>query len=155
MGFIKIVNKPYDTKESLNNLIYYIANYSEFIGGCGISVLSLESVISEFETIKKVFNKAEEGRRQVRHFIISFRYGEMNIEFIKKIAWEMAKYYGNKFQVFYGIHLNTDTPHIHFAVNSVSFVDGKMLSEGYYELENNRQLLQKFEYECKMPFFDA
>lgn len=44
---------------------------------------------------------------------------------------EIAAYYGKRYQVFFGIHGNTDHRHIHFVMNTVSYIDGKKYAEGY------------------------
>lgn len=144
MAIIKIVQKSYLTKESMHNLICYIERGADFCSGFGISMKDTESVISEFETIKFVWSKSEEGRRQVRHLVVSFsdREEQNVMDIIEKIAWEIAGYYGQSYQVFYGIHNNSMHLHIHFAINTVSFIDGKMLSEGHEDFNNLKERIE-------------
>lgn len=56
----------------------------------------------------------------------------------KFIAYEIAKYYGDRYQIIFGVHRNprinrkgraTSYVHIHMLMNSVSFVDGKMYAD--------------------------
>lgn len=136
MEIVKIVNKSYETKKAMINLVFYVSSGSEEIGGFGLSMASPETVLYEFEAIKRYWNKNEEGRRQVRHIIVSFEEDYLRIDDVRKLAWLIAEYYGNHYQVFYGIHDNTEHIHIHFVVNTVSFVDGKMISEGFADLQN-------------------
>ncbi|MCH5256767.1 MAG: relaxase/mobilization nuclease domain-containing protein [Lachnospiraceae bacterium] len=135
MPVVIIKNEGYKRKEDLFNLICYIAEGSEVVSGYGITLDSIDSVIREFEYVKRQWNKAEEGRRQARHFIVSFEKDEFPLNTIIEIAWRIGALYGYRFQVFYGIHTETEHTHIHFALNTVSFMDGKMISEGPPDLE--------------------
>lgn len=151
MASVKIVQESYNTKNHMNNLIYYIERKADFCCGYGISMKNATSVIDEFERIKEAWFKSEDGRRQVRHLIVSFADGEVDLDEAVKIAWDIAEYYGQRYQVFYGIHNDTDNIHIHFAINTVSFIDGKMLSEGYTELmliKENIDFIVKRNREC-------
>ena len=47
------------------------------------------------------------------------------------LAGEIARYYSDKYQIFYAVHEDTDNVHIHFGMNTVSYVDGSMYAEGY------------------------
>lgn len=128
--------ESYKTKESLYNVLQYIVRESESLGGCGISILSTDSIYYEFENVKKIWGKEADGKRQVKHFWVTFGRKEINYKMLLQIAWTIAEYYGKRYQVLYGVHTNTDNLHIHYAINTVSFVDGKMLSEWYNEFEN-------------------
>lgn len=151
MGILKIIDKPYKTKESLYNLLSYIAGKSAYCSGYGISLAGIDHVYYEFEKVKEYWERGEEGSRQVRHFIVSFRAEEFMLEELVPIAWQIAGYYGERYQVFYGIHSDTDYPHIHFAVNSVSYVDGKMLSEGERELHALKALIGSLSEGRRLP----
>lgn len=147
MAKVKFVNESYKRKADVMNLISYIAVRADIDSGYGICLSSPESVYYSFEYVKKYWNKAEEGRRQVRHLIVSFDDGYISLDKVSKIAWEIGGLYGNCFQVFYGIHMDTPHPHIHFAINTVSFVDGLMFSEGpadYFELVKNINEIEQF-----------
>ncbi|MCM1427579.1 MAG: relaxase/mobilization nuclease domain-containing protein, partial [Eubacterium sp.] len=131
----------YILKRDTMNLLYYIAVPAEICSGYGISLSSIETVFNEFEYIKKYWNKAEEGRRQVRHLIVSFEDPYISLDVVGKIAWEIGGIYGKSYQVFYGVHTDTTHTHIHYAINTVSFVDGKMFSEGVADyIELNKKI---------------
>ncbi len=136
MAVTKIVPNPYKTKLAMSNLLYYIVRGAETVGGYGVSLNDVEAVYYEFEKIKQIWGKHEEGRRQVRQVVVSFRRNECSIAEVERIAWEVGNYYGQAHQVLYGIHDDTDNLHIHYAINTVSFIDGKMISEGQADMEN-------------------
>lgn len=150
MAVLKVVDKSYKTKEAFYNLLIYIARKSVHCNGYGISLASIDAVYYEFDKVKAWWGKEEEGRRQVRHFIVSFRPEELMIEEILPIAWQIAGYYGTRYQVFYGIHGDTDYPHVHFVVNTVSYVDGKMLSEGEKELYELKAMVKDITEKAKL-----
>ena len=51
------------------------------------------------------------------------------------LARQICEYYYNTFQIMYSVHEDTDNYHIHFVMNTVSWVDGHMFSEGPAELQ--------------------
>lgn len=128
MPFIKFVHEKYPTKTDMINLLGYIAGRFEFVSGLGISTDCIESVFCEFEYVKRYWNKAEEGRRQAVHMIVSFENTKLSLDSICEIAWKIASIFGNNFQVLYGIHMDTFHPHIHFAINTIGYMDGRMFT---------------------------
>ena len=140
MPIIKFVNEGYKEKRDMLNLLSYIAERADIVSGFGINTYTVESIFCSFEFVKRYWHKAEEGRRQVRHLIVSFDDSEMPLDTINDFAWKIGALYGNRYQVFYGIHTDKKYPHVHYVINTVSFVDGLMFSEGYgdfMKLKNN------------------
>ena len=77
-------------------------------------------------------------------FIISFdKKDHITPEEAQWIAEDVAKFYSSRYQICYGVHLNTDDLHIHFALNTVSFIDGKLFSEGWMELERLKRYVNE------------
>lgn len=142
MAVVKVVNRPYVTLQDMYNLICYVVEKAEYVGGCGLSLIDIESVVYEFEVTKILWEKEEEGRRQVRHVIVSLESDKFSIEDTKKVAWKMAEYFGMRHQVIYGVHDDTQNPHIHFVINTVSFLDGQMISEGWNELDGLKNIVE-------------
>ena len=143
MAKLVMKNKTYKTKVALYNVLAYIVENSESLGGCGISISSTNIIYCEFEAIKRIWMKPEEGKRQVKHFYVSFGRKEIGYKMVLQIAWTIAEYYGKRYQVLYGIHTDTANLHIHYAINTVSFVDGKMLSEGYDDFQKLNNEIQE------------
>lgn len=134
MAFLKAINSSYINRNAVENLIYYIDTRSEMTGGWGVSMASPDAVISEFKAVKRFWNK--EGGRQIKHFIFSwdnqkYRFGIQQMQYL---ASRVTLCFQLRYQVFWGIHLDTDKPHVHIAVNTVSYVDGKMMCIGYEDL---------------------
>ena len=140
MPIVKFKKEGYKTKVDMMNLISYIAERADVVSGFGINTYTVESVYCSFEYVKRYWHKAEEGRRQVRHLIVIFDDSEMSLDTVSDLAWKIGALYGNRYQVFYGVHTDKEFPHIHYAINTVSYVDGLMFSEGYGDfmgLKNN------------------
>lgn len=126
MAILKVVDGSYENIDAVDNLICYIAERSEVAGGWGISMASVTAIISEFKAVKRFWNKT--GGRQIKHFIISWKAeSSLNILQMQYMAAYLTAYFHPEYQVFWGVHLDTDTPHIHIAVNTVSCSTGKKL----------------------------
>lgn len=62
---------------------------------------------------------------QLRHFILSFDDREvLSFKVVNEIAMKIAYKLGKEFQIIYAVHETQEHPHIHFVMNSVSYVDG-------------------------------
>ena len=52
-----------------------------------------------------------------------------------RIGFEVSKFYGDRYQVCYGVHQNEPNLHIHFGVNTVNHRTGRMYREDLDELK--------------------
>lgn len=135
MATLKIVQNKYDNDDAVENVIFYVYDIKktrgDLIGGYGVYLVnSIQDVILQFQKVKDVYQKNSGNR--IRHFIVSFsKIEDFSLKEIYNIAMEFAAYYGKRYQVFFGIHGNTDHRHIHFVMNTVSYIDGKKYAEGY------------------------
>ena len=126
MAVLKLLTKSYATDTALRNVINYIGKYGlEYCGGFGVNP---EYAYEEMLLVKKIWHK-EDGQ-QVRHFVLSFAKEEkLNTQQKLKLAYDICRYYP-EFQCFFGCHYDTDNPHIHFVMNTVSAIDGHRYSGG-------------------------
>ena len=101
------------------------------------------NALKEMVDVKKRFMK-EDGILAF-HAYQSFKEGEVTPEEAHNIGIELAKeMWGDRFQVVVSTHLNTKHYHNHFAINSVSFVDGKRYYDNrttYAELRRLNDLI--------------
>lgn len=146
MCYSKFVNKSYDDSNSVFDLINYIMNpvhaISQLYGGIATSYLSPVIAAIEFWTVKKAYHK-EEGR-QIKHLIISFDKSEHVNNFrALNLGYLIAQYFQNKYQIVFAVHENQPNIHIHFIINTVSFVDGLKYNEGPYDLDNLRKFIEE------------
>jgi len=87
-----------------------------------------ETATEQMSMTKQRFGKT--GGTVAFHGYQSFRYDEASPELAHQIGIETAqKLWGDRFEVVVSTHLNTESVHNHFVINSVSFMDGKKLND--------------------------
>ena len=85
-----------------------------------------ETAYEEFTAVKRSYAKAD--GIEAYHGYLSFKEQNITPELTMKIGTEFAQeVWGKRFQVLVTVHTDTEHPHCHFVINSVSFVDGKKL----------------------------
>lgn len=144
MPVLKIVN-GYDNIDAPEKLIDYILRKSRFFGGCAVDV---NHAAEQMHFVKAVWNAAD--GRQMYHFIVSFSDKELysiDIDDAIELAESICNYLGEERQIIYGIHLDTDNLHIHFAMNTVSYRDGRRYASNR---GNDIQLARFIEQKCEM-----
>lgn len=138
VNVILVKNDHYPCKRDIKNLINYIAGKTEgkeevkYCGGKGVPK-NLDEVVNSMIAVQKYFRKTE--KRRIYHWIISFPEYVKDVNCIKIIAENMADIFFENYQVYYGIHEDTDNLHIHLAVNAVSYVDGLKWHKSKKEFE--------------------
>lgn len=138
MAVVKIVKQTYMKKIDRRNLIYYIMNpektEGKYTGAWGTGSGDPGQVIEQMEKVKRAYGK-EGGFRGLRHFIVSFEEENVSKEEAYFIAYDIARFYSRKYQICFGVHTDTEHLHIHFVLNTVNYMDGKMFSEGICEMQ--------------------
>lgn len=134
MPVLIMMNKPYNDEEALETVVSYVLRTG--YGYCGGYGVDMNYAVQQMQQVKILWGK-DHGRR-VRHFILSFKKSEtIGYEQLMRLGFEICKYYSD-YQSVYGLHTNTDHLHLHFAVNTVSYKDGKMYAGGlsdWYRLQ--------------------
>lgn len=137
---VKFVNHPYDKPGDLQNLLHYAmtdkrtSTWCEYTGGINTAPLY---ALDEMMYVKKFFRKTE--GRQLRHIIVSpdtqyyFRLAPQDLYFL---ALRIGMYYSSRYQIVFGVHTDTRNIHIHFIMNTVSYVDGMMYSGNMVDMNN-------------------
>ena len=144
MPVLKIVN-GYDNIDAPEKLIDYILRKARFYGGCAVDV---NHAAEQMHFVKEAWN-AVDGR-QMYHFIVSFCDKELysiDIDDAIGLVESICNYLGEERQIIYGIHLDTDNLHIHFAMNTVSYRDGRRYASNR---GNDIQLARFIEQKCVM-----
>ena len=128
MSILKIVPDPYTNRDALYVLIHcYIFPKARLIGGGAVDT---SCAGEQMYLVKKLWCK--ENGRQLMHFILAYDQKESahiaNARSLLPDAYYVCEYFENEFQIVFGIHKKRDdTWHIHFVVNSVSYLTGKRL----------------------------
>lgn len=140
----KIILKEYDAKgrypqnRDIRNLIRYIAGRNgikeevRYYSGKGLPK-DPDKAAEAMVKVQKYFGKA--NKRRAYQFILSFEKSMEDANYVKLVAERVAELFYETHQVYYGVHEDTDNLHVHFAVNAVSYVDGKKWHHSKKELK--------------------
>ena len=124
----KTESKTFGTSE-ISNVINYTSNASKTDEQKYVSTVNctVNYCIEEMLSTKKRYG--ERGNRILYHAVQSFKPGEIDRN-DPKLAHELGvrlakELWGDRFEVVITTHLDREHIHNHFAINSVSFLDGK------------------------------
>ena len=136
MAYLKMMNESYFNSNAVENVVHYITGHSLCTGSATTSIVPDECIFQMY-TIKAVYGKM--SGRQIRHFILAFNsaYECITMEELQQLGAQIASYYDKTYQVIWAIHISKNNHwHLHFAMNTVSYMDGRMYREGYGDLIN-------------------
>lgn len=110
-------------------LIKYAVNndktYGMYIGHRGFPTFDIEAIEKQFYATQILYNKFS-GDKLI-HMVIAF---DPELEIIEETAMDIANLIadiiGAEHQVVFGVHVNGLYPHIHFIINPVSYINGKI-----------------------------
>lgn len=150
MAIVKVVPKVYPGKADLIRVIQYVAGEGKkkknvmARGGINILLSTTEFIAYQFWKTKEIYEKTD--GRLLTHYVISF--DNKGIDEIKaiQITESICQIFGGRFQIFWGVHTDTDNLHVHFIINSVSFVDGRKYSFGPPQLARMKQEVNMLEH---------
>lgn len=133
------------SKENKNDVIYHSAY--------GATDLDINIAIHQFEQISAFNTRKTKKKRYIDHQIFSFNHNsekriKRHPELIPEICSTMAEILSDrKYQVVYALQ-KPDTEnnyyHIHFAVNTVSFIDARKRQENYINTQRHQQELDDY-----------
>lgn len=143
MVCFKIMPGKYRGVNSIRNVLRYILNEKKNPHGvhnvCSTSHEDIEKFVYRFVKVQEI-NRNTCGKRVI-HFILSF---EMDCPYTpneyRAIGNKVVQYYKGH-QVIFALHEkdNDDEikqPHIHFAMNPISYITGKRIHIGIKEIRN-------------------
>lgn len=124
----------YTAKElkDLHNVLSYAVNNKKTAKQFYVSGVNCIGKIAyqQMSATKQRFGKT--GGNLAYHAYQSFAPDELTPEYCHKVGVELAeRLWGDKYEVLVTTHLNTHCVHNHFVINSVSFVDGLKIDNGY------------------------
>lgn len=129
MPNVIVVRNDYPNKKALENVIHYVLDKSFYRGSYAIACYS-GAVLEQMYLVKAAFHK--ESSLQLKHFIISFADNEVDLADFDELmqmgfaVGQLFKYY----QMVYGLHLDGSHIHVHFVMNTTSFLDGHQYCDG-------------------------
>lgn len=128
-----LVKMKRDSHGYSSGYLYNALNYlydkekSLHIGGYGVDPYDLEKTYQQMVYVKDYFHKSQDN--PILHFIVSFGDEVHTYEKAKAFAVLIGAFFGCKYQLLWAVHKKHrggSMFHIHFIVNPVSFVDGKL-----------------------------
>lgn len=143
---IKFIKEPYERDQDILQLFRYIAGEcgskkerARYRCGAGVSTKPDEAA-RQMIGMQKLYRKEakryeKKACRRIYHYVISFLDTRVDTNCVKLAAVEIADFFSERYQVYYGIHEDTKHLHIHYAINAVSYVDGKKWHKNKKELE--------------------
>ena len=121
-----LVRNEYQDYGALRRVLDYVLR-SSLCGGYGIDPnMAYEQMV----LVKNSYHK--QTGVQLKHFFLTFSDREMlHLDFdeILQLGFEVGKFFG-EYQMVYAIHLDSDHTHLHFVMNTTSFLDGHKYSDG-------------------------
>lgn len=125
----KFDTPKYHDATAISDVIRYCCQPSKIphrcIGGFG---LNLTYAAEQMEGVIRAYGKTEGVH--LRHMVLSFEAGErVSLYFANQIAHQVAWYYGSAYQILYAIHEDTPHLHIHFVMNTTSYINGKKYAQ--------------------------
>ena len=139
MPTLKVIKSGYNTPKQMTDLIKYIIDEQRhdirgMVGGSMLITGSVQAVYSQMMDCKKRMNKLKGWN--MRHIIISL--SDRELEYVDDdkaymIAMEICRrFFG--YQIVFALHHETGRLHMHFGVNTVSYLDGYKLRIFVYTL---------------------
>ncbi len=134
MAIFKFINEKYESESDMQNLIQYCQKPAVCIYSPNMLTYSTQIIYDQFGYYKKFYFK-EEGN-QLIHCVLSFDSGYWE----RWASWQTAEWCAVRicdlfegFQSVAFVHPKKGQIHVHFLINTVSFVTGKRFHIGREE----------------------
>ena len=139
MVVLKVIQHTNAESNYLAHAIHYIINKEEMVFYDGFCV-NPDIACWQMLKVKQYFGKM--SGNPLMHLIVSFDTQVNCLQDAVVYAYEIAKYYGNRFQIVYSIHEKAQERngrvlsfyHVHYIINSVSYIDGRMFAQNKGEI---------------------
>ena len=115
----------YHDSNTRQDVINYILQPNKILNRyIGWINIDMRNPAESMNLVSKHYNKT--SGVQLRHFILAFRPDETDdTELVNVIAQQVMYWLGQRYQVIYAVHEDTEHLHVHFIFNPVSVVDGQ------------------------------
>lgn len=127
MSCLKHVNQDYTKQGVAYTLINYVYSHARATGGLAVDP---NHAADQMECYREIWGKTD--GRQVVHYIYALSDTESarinSIYRMVELAYAICAFFADSYQIVFGIHRD-ERWHIHFVMNTVSYVDGKRYSE--------------------------
>lgn len=148
MPHVEFIPGDYLNTDAVHNVINYVLTdkpsnqLCQFCGGRYVYFNDIDMAVSHFMKTKYIYQ--QEDSKQIIHLIISFSPTEtMNEVLLLNIGYLIASRYAN-FQTVFAVHTDQAHLHLHMAINTVSFLDGKRYHYGKDESFILKELIKDY-----------
>ena len=139
MPNVVISRNNYYEPDVLRRVLQYVGR-GALIGGYG---LDPENAYTQMVMVKRVYHKLE--GKQMEHFFIAFSDREIqkfDLSDLMALGFKIAACF-EEYQMFFSLHADTSHLHLHFVMNSVSFLTGRKYSDGLYGFQKIKAMLSE------------
>ena len=123
MSCLKHVNQDYTKPGVTHTLIKYVYSHAHASGGLAVDP---NHAAEQMERYRKIWGKPD--GQQVVHYVYALSEEEsariVSTGRIIQLAYAICTYFADSYQIIFGVHRD-ERWHIHFVMNSVSYVDGR------------------------------
>ena len=143
---VKMNKEYYQADGDIRNLLAYIAGESKnkektrYYNGRGLPK-DYKKATKAISKVQRKYGKA--NKRRLYQLVVSFPKEIDDANYVKLVAENIANLLFDKHQIYYGVHEDTDNLHIHFAINAVSYVDGRKWHQNKKEFEEMKKKIRK------------
>lgn len=141
MAIYEVINKPgdYRTAQDVERGIRYIRSpWKTKSDGVFGGAVPLSCAADAMNCVTNAYHNHEGVR--FRHSVLSFAPDEgISVDDAKEIAEKCISFYSDKYQIIAGVHEDTSHPHIHFGMNTTSYIDGSKYKgdkKDFYDFED-------------------
>ena len=127
-------------KRVLNYITDPSKNYGYYTGCVGFPVYDTDMFEGCFYATQILYGKFQ--GEKLFHLVIAFpQHSDLGDDEIMTAAKATADYIGRRFQVVFSVHFDTECRHIHFAINSVSYVNGEVYRPNTTKLKHYYEVI--------------
>lgn len=136
MAKIDIIRNTYGGLKYLQKAVNYVSDYrAQYKGGYGVSPYDTAMAYDQMLATRQYFGKVS-GNPLV-HIVIAYNNMVKDIDTAARFGHQCAEFFANRFQVLYCTHakdFHCGHFHTHIVVNSVSYINGQMITTGFEEM---------------------
>lgn len=139
MPNIILIKNEYNNTTALRNVLAYVLRKSIIYGGYGLDV---NYAFEQMCLVKEVYHKTDGC--QLLHVIIAFKAHELqfiNFDGMTELCYMIGDLL-KRHQMVYAVHCHNTSAHLHLAINTINFVDGRRLSDANSALYKIKALLR-------------
>lgn len=137
----KVIQYVLDPRKTQEDLCYVTGDFQA-------EQITPKTVFQEFQRVRKMFGKDKNGSRTYLHGTVAFAPGELPPDQVKDFAVDLVEQIYPGHQVLVVSHTDTDHPHAHFVVETVSCDNGTMLHTSKHDLEQAKKICEKMCRDC-------